>query len=104
MAIATRTKTTIRPLDDRLLIRPSDSDDMTSSGIYLPEGAKEKPMTGRVVATGPGKFADDGTRTPISVKKGDKVLFGKYGGTEIDIDGDEHMILRENELLGIVED
>jgi chaperonin GroES len=103
MATATKTKTNIRPLDDRVVIKPTEADERTNSGIYLPEGAKEKPMTGKVVATGPGKLADDGSRTSISVKKGDTVLFGKYGGTEIELDDHTYMILRENELLGIVE-
>lgn len=107
MATATKTKsktkTTIRPLDDRIIIKPDTADDKTSSGIYLPEGAKEKPMTGKVVALGPGKLADDGSRTAPSIKKGDTVVYGKYAGTEIDIDGTEHMIIRESELLGVIE-
>ena len=104
MVTATKTRTTVRPLDDRVLIKPSEADERTTSGIFLPEGAKEKPMTGKVIAVGPGKLADDGTRMPVTVKKGDTVLFGKYGGTEIELDGDEYQILRENELLGIVTD
>ena len=94
---------TVRPLDDRVLIKPTESEDQTIAGIYLPEGAKEKPMTGSVIATGPGKLGDDGTRTPVSVKTGDKVLVGKYGGTEVDLDGEIYSIMRENELLGVVE-
>ena len=103
MAVATKTKTTVRPLDDRVLVRPTKADERTASGIYLPEGAKEKPMTGKVVSTGPGKLADDGSRAPLSVKKGDTVLFGKYGGTEVELDDETFMILKENDLLGIVE-
>lgn len=103
MATATKTKTTIKPLDDRVLVKPSEAEEKTASGIYLPEGAKEKPMTGRVVAVGPGKLNDDGSRTKPSVKKGDLIIYGKYSGTEVDIDGDEHMILRENEILGVIE-
>jgi len=103
MAVATKTKTTVRPLDDRVLVLPSKAEERTASGIYLPEGAKEKPMTGKVVATGPGQLADDGSRTKLSVKKGDIVLFGKYGGTEVELDDETYMILKENELLGIVE-
>ncbi len=103
MAVATKTKTTVRPLDDRVLVLPTKADDRTASGIFLPEGAKEKPMTGKVVSTGPGKLADDGSRTALSVKKGDTVLFGKYGGTEVELDDETYMILKENELLGIVE-
>ena len=103
MATATATKTRIRPLDDRVLIKPDEAEDRTTSGIFLPEGAKEKPMKGRVLATGPGKLNDDGARTPLSVKKGDNVVYGKYAGTEIEIDGDQCMIVKENELLGVIE-
>ncbi len=103
MATATKSKTKIRPLDDRVLVKPTESEDRTNSGIYLPEGAKEKPMTGKVVAAGPGKLADDGTRTAVTVKKGDTVVYGKYAGTEIDIDGVQHMIVKEDELLGVIE-
>ncbi|MAE65407.1 MAG: co-chaperone GroES [Phycisphaeraceae bacterium] len=103
MATATATKTKIRPLDDRVLVKPDEAEDVTTSGIYLPEGAKEKPMQGSVVAVGPGKLSDDGKRTPPSVKKGDTVVYGKYGGTEIELDGVQHMIMRESELLGIIE-
>ena len=103
MATATKTKTTISPLDDRVVVRPSEADDRTASGIFLPEGAKEKPMTGKVISSGPGKLNDDGSRAAMSVKKGDTVLFGKYGGTEIEIDDDKLMVMRESELLGVVE-
>ena len=87
MATATATKTKIRPLDDRVLVKPEEADEKTASGIFLPEGAKEKPVRGTVVATGPGKLNDDGKRTPLSVKKGDLVVYGKYGGTEVEVDG-----------------
>jgi chaperonin GroES len=104
MATATKTKpTTVRPLDDRVLVKPVEPQTKTASGIYLPESAKEKPMTGSVIAVGPGKLNDDGTRSALAVKKGDIVLYGKYSGTEVDIDGEQHMIMRESELLGIVE-
>jgi chaperonin GroES len=103
MAVATRSKTSIRPLDDRVLLKPTEAEDRTATGIYLPEGAKEKPMTGKVLATGPGKLNDDGSRTPLSIKKGDTVLFGKYSGTEVDLDDEKVVIMRENELLGILE-
>lgn len=102
-AIATRSKTTVTPLDDRVLIRPNQAEEKTASGIFIPEAAKEKPMIGKVVAVGPGKVNDDGKRTALTVKKGASVLFGKYSGTEVDIDGEEHTIVRENELLGIIE-
>ena len=96
-------KSNVRPLEDRILVLPDVAEEKTKSGIYLPEGAKEKPMTGKVVAVGNGKLSDKGERTPLSVKLGDNVLYGKYAGTEIEIDGVKHMIVRENELLGIIE-
>lgn len=105
MATATKTKkkTSIKPLDDRVLVKPTEAESKTSAGIFLPEGAKEKPMTGTVLAVGSGKLNDDGSRSDIVVKKGDVVLYGKYAGTEIDIDGENHIILKESELLGIIE-
>ena len=109
MATATKTKTKsktntkVRPLDDRVVVKPTQAEEKTASGIYLPESAKEKPMTGTVIAVGPGKLNDEGQRTPMSVKAGDTVIYGKYGGTEVDIDDEQHMILRESELLGVVE-
>ena len=84
-----------------MLVKPQEAEEKTASGIYLPEGAKEKPQNGTIVAAGPGKLNDDGTRTALSVKTGDTVLYGKYAGTEIDVDGDAHMIMRESELLGV---
>jgi chaperonin GroES len=93
----------IKPIEDRVLIKPNEAEDKTKSGIYLPEAAKEKPMIGKIIAAGPGKLNDKGVRTPLSVKKGDSVLYGKYAGTEVDIEGVKHMIVRENELLGIIE-
>jgi len=101
--MATATKTKIRPLDDRVLVKPSEAEERTSSGIFLPEGAKEKPMTGKIVAVGPGKLNDDGTRAAVTVKKGDTVVYGKYGGTEVELNGKEHMLVRESELLGVIE-
>lgn len=103
MATATKSKTTIKPLADRVLVKPDEPETKTASGIYLPEGAKEKPLTGKIVAVGPGALSDEGNRTAPSVKKGDTVIYGKYGGTEVDIDGVEHKIMRESELLGVVE-
>ncbi len=103
MATATKSKTTVRPMEDRVLLKPTEAETKTKSGIYLPESAAEKPMTGKVVAVGPGKLNDDGSRTALAVKKGDTVIYGKYAGTEVDIDGVEHMIVRESELLGIIE-
>ena len=95
---------TVKPLEDRVLIKPIEPESKTASGIYLPETAKEKPMQGKVVAVGPGKLLDSGERVKPSVKKGDVVVFGKYAGTEIEIKNVKHMILRETELLGLVEE
>ena len=93
----------VKPLEDRVLIKPSDPETKTDSGIYLPESAKEKPIQGKIVAVGPGKLLDSGERVKPSVKKGDTVVFGKYAGTEIEIKNVTHMIMRETELLGVVE-
>ncbi|MFN3168843.1 MAG: co-chaperone GroES [Phycisphaeraceae bacterium] len=105
MATKTKTakKTTLAPLDDRVVVLPDTADERTASGIYLPEAAKEKPQTGKVVAVGPGKLTDTGERGKLSVKKGDTVLYGKYAGSEVDVDGVEHKIMRESELLAIIE-
>jgi chaperonin GroES len=93
----------VKPLEDRVLVKPIEAESMTESGIYLPEGAKEKPIQGKVVALGPGKLMDNGKRAKPSIKKGDRVLYGKYAGTEVEIKGDKHLILRETELLGVIE-
>ena len=93
----------VKPLEDRVLIKPVEKETKTESGLYLPESAKEKPVQGKIVAVGPGKLLDNGERVKPSVKKGDTVVFGKYAGTEIEIKGVTHMIMRESELLGVVE-
>jgi chaperonin GroES len=93
----------LRPLDDRVVIKQSEAQEKTSGGIFLPDTAKEKPQIGKVVATGPGKLLDDGKRGEMSVKKNDEVIYGKYSGNEIEIDGEKYVILRESDLLGIVE-
>ena len=106
MATATaepKTKVHVRPLEDRVLVKPNEAEDKTKNGIFLPEGAKEKPMMGKVIATGPGKLSDEGVRAEMTVKKGDIVVYGKYAGTEVDINGEKHMLVRESELLGVVE-
>ncbi len=106
MTTATKSKTSIKaykPLDDRLIIEPTKAEEKTASGIFLPEGAKEKPMTGKVVAVGPGKLSDDGSRSAPSVKVGDTVVYGKYAGTEIEINDETYMIVKESELLAVVE-
>lgn len=98
-----KSKTNLKPLDDRIVVQPKAAQEKTASGIYLPESAKEKPQSGTVIAAGPGKLNDDGSRTELSVKVGDTVLYGKYSGTEIELDGVTVMVMRENELLGVIE-
>ena len=93
----------IRPLSDRLLVKRLDEDETTKGGIIIPDTAKEKPQEGKVVAAGPGKTNDDGDTVPLSVKKGDKVLFSKYAGTEITLEGEEHLIIREEDVLAVLE-
>ena len=93
----------VKPLEDRILIKPLERETQTASGIFLPETATEKPMQGKVVATGPGKLLDSGERAKPAVKKGDVVVFGKYSGTEIEIKGAPHLIVRESELLGMID-
>lgn len=92
----------IKPLADRVVIKPSPADEKTKGGIILPDTAKEKPVMGEVVAVGPGKVADDGTKIAPEVKVGDKVLYGKYSGTEVTIDGDEYLIMREADVFAVV--
>jgi chaperonin GroES len=94
---------TVKPLADRILVKPIEAESRTESGIYLPETAKERPMKGKVVSTGPGKRLDNGEVARPSVKKGDTVVYGKYSGSEIELKGVKHLILRETELLGVVE-
>ena len=93
----------ISPLSDRVLVVRIDEEEKTAGGIIIPDTAKEKPQEGKVVAVGPGKLDDSGKRVPLDVKKNDRVLFGKYAGTDIKIDGVEHLIMREDDILGIVE-
>jgi chaperonin GroES len=93
----------IRPLQDRIVVRRVQEEEKTKGGIIIPDSAKEKPIEGEVVAVGAGKVLDDGKLHALDVKKGDRILFGKYAGTEIKLDGVEHLILREEEVLGIIE-
>ncbi len=93
----------VKPLEDRVLVKPIEAESITASGIYLPESAKEKPVQGKVVATGPGKLLDNGQRATMSIKKGNTVVYGKYAGTEVEIKGDKHLIMRESELLGVLD-
>jgi chaperonin GroES len=92
----------VKPLNDRVLVLRIEEDDKTSGGIIIPDTAKEKPQQGKVVAVGPGKLDEKGVRLPMAVKDGDLVLFGKYAGTEIKIEGVEHLIMREDDILGIL--
>ena len=93
----------IRPLQDRVIVKRVEEEGKTKGGIIIPETAKEKPMEGKVTAVGKGKVLEDGKIHPPDVKAGDRVLFGKYAGTEVKIDGEEHMIMREEDILGVVE-
>jgi chaperonin GroES len=93
----------IRPLQDRLLVKRVQEEERTKGGIIIPDTAKEKPVEGEVVAVGNGKVNEQGKLQPLAVKKGDRILFGKYSGTEIKVEGVEHLILREEEVLGIIE-
>lgn len=96
--------TTIKPLHDRVIVRRiEDATNQTAGGLFIPDSAKEKPQEGEVIAAGAGKYKEDGTRQTLDVKEGDRVLFGKYSGSEIKIDGEELLIMREDEILGIVE-
>ena len=93
----------IRPMNDRILVVRVEEEKKTSGGIIMPDSAKEKPQEGKVVAAGPGKMGEDGKRIPMEVKKGDRILFSKYAGTEIKMDGVEHIFMREDDILGILE-
>jgi chaperonin GroES len=92
----------IRPLQDRLLLRPSEGEEKTAGGIIIPDTAKEKPSEGTVIAAGKGKVRDDGKLTPLDVKVGDRVLYGKYSGTEVTVAGEKHVILREEDVLAVL--
>ena len=93
----------IRPLGDRLLVKRIEEEDKSKGGIIIPDSAKEKPQEGQVVAVGKGKMLDDGKRVALEVKAGDRILFGKYSGTDVKIEGEEHLIMREDDVLGIME-
>jgi len=98
-----KNKNRVRPLQDRLIVERIEGDEKTASGLYIPDSAKEKPMMGRVISVGKGKVREDGTIQPLDVKAGDQILFGKYSGTEIKMDGTELLIMREDDVLGVVE-
>jgi chaperonin GroES len=93
----------IRPLQDRVIVKRVEEEEKTKGGIIIPDTAKEKPMEGKIIAVGKGKVLEDGKIRPLDVKAGDRVLFAKYGGTEIKIDGEEHLIMREDDILGVIE-
>lgn len=93
----------IRPLQDRVIVKRLEEEVKTSGGIIIPDSAKEKPQRGEIVAAGPGKKNEDGKLQPMDVKKGDKVLFSKYAGTEIKVDGEELLIMREDDIMGVIE-
>lgn len=92
----------VKPLEDRVLVKPIEAESKTASGIFLPESSKEKPVRGKVISVGPGKRLENGKRAEMSVKIGDTVVYGKYAGTEVEIKGEKHLILRESELLGVI--
>ena len=104
MATATAKKLKIRPLDDRVVVEPSEAEEKTRGGIVLPDTAREKPLQGKVIAAGPGKLLEkSGERGKMSVKVGDRVIYGKYSGTEVELDGETYVILRESDILAIEE-
>jgi len=94
----------VKPLNDRVLVKRLEEVQVTKGGIVIPDTAKEKPIEGRIMAVGPGKMSDAGNRMALQVKEGDKVLFGKYAGTEIKIEGEEYLMMREEDILGVVQD
>jgi len=93
----------IRPLQDRVIVKRLEEEEKTKGGIIIPDTAKEKPQEGKVIAVGKGKLTEDGKLIPLDVKAGDRILFGKYSGTEVKIEGEEHLIMREEDILGVIE-
>jgi chaperonin GroES len=93
----------IRPLQDRLIVERIEGEDKTASGLYIPDSAKEKPQQGKVIAIGKGRVLEDGSIRPLDLREGDRILFGKYSGTEIKLDGSEYLIMREDDVLGVLE-
>jgi chaperonin GroES len=93
----------IKPLQDRILVQRVEEETKTKGGIIIPDSAKEKPIEGKVIAVGNGKVKDDGNRAPMDLKEGDKILFGKYSGTEVKIEGEEYLIMREDDVLGVIQ-
>ena len=93
----------LRPLEDRVIVQPAKAEEMTKSGLVIPDSAQEKPQRGTIIAVGPGKMKDDGTRTEVDVKVGDTVIYSKYGGTDVKIEGEEYKILRADDIYAVVE-
>ncbi|HEV8673877.1 MAG TPA: co-chaperone GroES [Methylomirabilota bacterium] len=101
--MATKTQTKLRPLHDRILVKRIEEEEVRRGGIIIPDSAKEKPQEGKVIAVGTGKVTEDGKKLPLEVKAGDRILFGKYSGSEVKIDDEEYLILREEDVLGILD-
>ncbi len=93
----------VRPLHDRIIVKRLEEEEKTKGGIIIPDTAKEKPSEGRVIAVGDGRIKEDGTKIPMELKKGDRILFSKYAGTEVKIDGEDHLIMREDDVLAVIE-
>jgi chaperonin GroES len=100
--MATASAVNIKPLADRVVVKPLDEEQETRGGLYIPDTAKEKPQQGEIVAVGPGRVSDDGARIEMELKTGDKVLYGKYSGTEVTVSGEEYLILRETDVLAVI--
>jgi chaperonin GroES len=94
----------VKPLNDRVLVKRLEEMQVTKGGIYIPDTAKEKPVEGKVISVGPGKVNDQGNRVPLNVKEGDKILFGRYAGSEIKVEGEEYLMMREDDILAVIED
>jgi len=102
MEVNYMSKINLNPLADRVIVKPAEAEEKTKGGIILPDTAKEKPIEGTIVAVGPGRISDDGKTIPMTVKVGDKVLYGKYSGTEVTVDGEEYLIMRESDIFAII--
>lgn len=101
--MATKTELKVKPLGDRVIVEPIEQEDMTPGGVYLPDTAKEKPQRGKILAVGSGRILENGQKVPLEVKEGQTVLYGKYSGTEVKIDGKEYLIVREGDVLAILD-
>jgi chaperonin GroES len=101
--VTTATKVVLKPLEDRIVVQPLEAEQVTASGLVIPDTAKEKPQEGKVLAVGPGRFDDKGTRVPVDVKVGDVVLYSKYGGTEVKYSGEEYLVLSARDVLAVIE-